>query len=320
MKKQPLKILYMGTPDFAVPALQKLIDSEHEVVGVYTQPPRPKGRGHKVQKSPIHTLAETYGLPVYTPKSLKPKRNPEGVAEFQAHKADIAIVAAYGLILPQEVLDAPKYGCLNIHGSLLPRWRGAAPIQYSIWKGDAETGVTIMQMNAGLDTGDMISKDTCPITIHTTSQSLYDELSQMGARMLLPLLDQYAQGVRPHAEDQDDSLSNYASMLSKEDGKIDWSVSAKEISQQIRALNPWPGTYCEFGTGSRIGFLKIKEIKLTKTTSTESIGTVLDNAGHVVCGGGEVVCLVCIQPPNKQVMDFASAMNGGYISVGDVLQ
>lgn len=317
MTNKPLKIIYMGTPDFSVPALQTLIDSDHEVVAVYTQPPRPKGRGQKIQKSPVHLVAEHYNIPVYSPKSLKPKKNPDAVMEFQSHDADIAIVAAYGLILPQVILDATKYGCLNIHASLLPRWRGAAPIQYSVWKGDTQSGVTIMQMEAGLDTGPMMAKEVCDITPETTTQILHDQLSQMGGGLLLPLLYKYSKGVQPDAEIQDDTLTNYASMLNKEDGKIDWALSGIEIDRQIRALNPWPGTY---GLNSEGNILKVKTAQTSEETSTQPIGTILNKNGNIVCGNGTVISLVCVQSPNKQAMDFTSALNGGYISVGDVLQ
>ncbi len=303
----------MGTPDFSVPALRTLIESPHEVVAVYTQPPRPKGRGHNVQKSPVHVLADAHKIPVYNPVSLK--KDVDAVETLKSHNADIAIVAAYGLILPQSVLDAPKHGCLNIHASLLPRWRGAAPIQYSIWKGDKESGVTIMQMEAGLDTGPMISKQTCDITSTTTAQSLHDELSNMGGAMLLPLLDKVSNGEALGGEVQNDELSNYASMLKKEDGKIDWSMSATEIDQQARALNPWPGTYCTHGDK----IFKIKATKLVSDTSDKPVGTVLDKNGLVVCGDKTVIQITHIQPPNKAAMEFASALNGGYLSVGDQL-
>ncbi len=297
-----LNIIYMGTPDFSVPALQALITSPHDIVAVYTQPPRPKGRGHKMQKSPVQEVAEVHNIPVFTPVSFK--KDIHAIEIFQSHTADLAIVAAYGLILPQSVLDAPVYGCVNIHASLLPRWRGAAPIQYAIWKGDQETGVTIMQMEAGLDTGPMITKRSCPITQETTAHSLHDELSVMGAEMILPCLDNFPlQG-----ESQEGASSNYASLLTKEDGKIDWTQTAQDIDRQIRALNPWPSTYCDT--------LKIKKATLSDQTSPAPVGTVLDKDGHIVCGAQSVLKLKEIQPQNKKAMDFLSALNGGYLKVG----
>ncbi|MGB1077554.1 MAG: methionyl-tRNA formyltransferase [Bdellovibrionales bacterium] len=309
-----LKIIYMGTPDFSVPALRTLIDSLHDVVAVYTQPPRPKGRGHKVQKSPVHALADIHNIPVYTPASFK--KDMDAVEMFRSHDADLAVVAAYGLILPQVILDAPKYGCLNIHASILPRWRGAAPIQYAIWKGDTESGITIMQMEAGLDTGPMISKQTCEITQETTASSLHDRLSDMGGAMLLPLLEELSNGQALVSTPQDDALSNYASMLKKEDGLIDWNNTAEEICRQVRALNPWPGTYCTHNDQLSI---KIKAVRVADQISDTPAGTVLDKQGHIVCGHGSVLQITHIQPPNKAAMDFASALNGGYIKVGDVL-
>ena len=309
-----LRIIYMGTPDFSVPALQTLIGSSHEVAAVYTQPPRPKGRGQKVQKSPVHILADAHGIEVFSPISFK--KDLDAVEIFKNHKADIAIVAAYGLILPQSVLDAPTHGCLNIHASLLPRWRGAAPIQYSIWKGDTKSGVTIMQMEAGLDTGPMISKQVCAITPSTTAQQLHDEISNMGGTMLLPLLEQLQKGAPLSAEAQDDALSNYASMLKKEDGEINWTDTAQELICQVRALNPWPGTYCTYNDKA----LKIKGVSSSDQTSDALTGTILNKLGHVSCGEGTVIQLTHVQPQNKNAMDFSSALNGGYVQVGDILQ
>lgn len=309
MSEKNLRIGFMGTPDFALYALKAIVEAGHNVVCVYSQPPRPKGRGHKLHKSPVHDYADSHSIPVYTPKSLKTE---EAKAEFAAHNLDVAIVAAYGLILPQEVLDAPKFGCLNIHGSLLPRWRGAAPIQYSIWKGDAETGVTIMQMEKGLDTGPIISKRSVAINENTTSPSLHDELAAMGADMALEALEQLAKTKAPlKAEKQNDDLSNYAFMLKKEDGIIDWNDDAAAIDRQIRALNPWPGVWTE-SQGKR---LKILKSSVIKENSDEAAGTLLDKKGRVSCGIN-ILQLSQIQPEGKKPMDIASAINGGYITAG----
>jgi len=229
----------MGTPDFAVPALKAIHQSAHEVIAVYTQPPRPKGRGHNVQKSPVHEYADANDIPVFTPKSLKTE---EAQAEFAALNGDLAIVAAYGLILPSAILDAPKFGCMNIHASLLPRWRGASPIQQAIWKGDAESGVTLMQMDEGLDTGDEIAKRAVAIDDDTTAQSLHDRLADLGGEMVLDVLETMRSKTAIQATPQNNDLSTYAPMLTKDDGKIAWSQPAHEIDRQIRALNPWPGT------------------------------------------------------------------------------
>jgi methionyl-tRNA formyltransferase len=296
----------MGTPDFSVPALKTLIDhQDNEIIAVYTQPPRPKGRGQKIQKSPIYELADTHNIPVYTPKSLK--KDKEAVEVFKSHNADIAIVAAYGLILPQTVLDAPKYGCLNIHASLLPRWRGAAPIQYAIWKGDTKSGITIMQMDVGLDTGDMISKQECDITADTDIKSLHDTLSDMGSSMLPPLLDIIRNAESLTGEKQDDSKSNYASMLSKQDGEINWNNSAIEIHCQIRALKAYSGK------------IKIISAQLTDQVSDDPIGTIIDKKGNIACGDGSVLKLKIVQPVNKRPMDFTSAINGNYLTVETII-
>ena len=315
MAKAPLKIVFMGTPDFSVPALQTLIDTEYEIAAVYTQPPRPKGRGKNVQKSPVHLLAEENNIDVFTPPSFK--KNTDAIAKFKNHNADIAIVAAYGLILPEEVLNAPAYGCLNIHASLLPKWRGAAPIQYSIWKGDYISGVTIMQMEKGLDTGPMIVKTETPITDTTTAQSLHDTLARQGADALVKVLGNICKTEKkPHSEKQNDADSSYASMLKKEDGKINWHQTAKEINRQVRALNPWPGTYFENSLGKRF---KVKSAIVLDESGDESPGTLVTKAGNVVCGQGTLLKLDMIQPENKQAMSAEAAINGNYLETGTVL-
>ena len=231
-----LKLIFAGTPDFAARHLAALLSSGHEVVAVYTQPDKPAGRGQKLTASPVKELALAHDLPVYQPASL---RNEAAQAELAALGADLMVVVAYGLILPKAVLDTPRLGCINVHGSLLPRWRGAAPIQRSIWAGDAETGVTIMQMDVGLDTGAMIRKVTCPIASDETSASLYDKLAGLGPQALVDTLDAMAAGDTA-AEPQDDALANYAEKLSKEEARIDWSMDAVAIARCIRAFNPWP--------------------------------------------------------------------------------
>jgi methionyl-tRNA formyltransferase len=309
MIAKPLNIIFMGTPDFAVPALEKIINSNHHVVAVFSQPPRPSGRGQKLTKSPVHLCAEECSIPVFTPENFK-KDNEAARAHFKSLNADIAVVTAYGLILPQVILDAPKYGCLNIHGSLLPRWRGAAPIQRAIEAGDTETGITIMQMERGLDTGPMISKKSCQITKDTTAQSLHDTLSQMGAKMIVETLNTLARDGVLKAETQDDGLSNYASMLSKEDGKIDWSRTAVELDCQIRGLNPWPSTWMITAENK---VLKVLEARLTDQKTDKPAGTFLDKKGHIACGHGTVLQLIAVKPDNSKAMDFISAVNGGHI-------
>ncbi len=310
----PLNIIFMGTPDFAVPALAALYEAGHRILCVYSQPPRPAGRGHKVQETPVHRWAAAYDIPVRTPKSLK--KEPEQ-AEFAALKADLAVVAAYGLILPKAVLDAPRFGCLNIHASLLPRWRGASPIQRAIWAGDTESGVTIMQMDEGLDTGAMLLKGACPITPQTTAQSLHDALCAIGGDLIVKAAATLAKGESLSGTAQDDAHTCYAPLLTKEDGRIDWTQDAAVIDRQIRALNPWPGTYTLRGDGTR---LKILAASLAATgDSTATTGVLSDKKGTVICGNGSTLRLHSIQPEGKKPMDVASAVNGGYVAVGNVV-
>lgn len=233
---KPLRIIFVGTPDFAARHLSALIDSHHEVIGVYTQPDRPAGRGKKLTASPVKELALEHNIPVFQPENFK---SDEAKQELVDQNADLMVVVAYGLLLPQAVLDTPKLGCINVHGSILPRWRGAAPIQRSIWAGDAETGVTIMQMDIGLDTGDMLKIATLPIEATDTSASMYDKLAELGPVALVDCLSDIADG-SAIAQKQDDELANYAKKLSKEEAKIDWTMDAIAIERSVRAFNPWP--------------------------------------------------------------------------------
>ena len=309
---ESLRVAFMGTPDFAVPALEALIDGPHEVVCVYTQPPRPKGRGHKVQPSPVHEVAQAHGIPVYTPRSLK--KDKEALNTFVNHDIDVAVVAAYGLILPKAVLESPRYGCLNIHASLLPRWRGAAPIQYAIWDGDEETGITIMQMEEGLDTGPMIARKAVKIHSYTTAESLHDELAALGGGMIGDVLDELAAKGRLDGEEQDDELSTYAPMLTNEDGQVDWTQDAAAIDRQIRALTPWPGVWTATVAGKRV---KILEAELLTDRFTEPPGMLVDRTGHVACGNDTALRLIKIQPESAKAMDVAAAVNGGYVHVDE---
>lgn len=309
-----LRIIFMGTPDFAVPALERLIGSRHEVIAVYSQPPRPKGRGQQVQNSPVHDVAARHDIPVFTPRSLK--KDEEARRQFLLMNADVAVVAAYGLILPPDILGGPRFGCLNIHGSLLPRWRGASPIQHAIWKGDLESGNCIMKMEAGLDTGPVIARRAVPIRPQTTAVSLYGELAALGAAMIHEVIDDIAaRGALPPLTPQDDARSTYAPMLKKEDGLIDWNQTAAAIDCQIRGLNPWPGVYTQNGKGHR---LKVLEAAVAEEQTAAVPGTVFAR-GRVACGGGSVLRLVKLQPDNAKPMDAAGAVNGRYISEGMVL-
>lgn len=299
-----LKIIYAGTPDFAVPALQALIDSPHDVVAVYTQPDRPAGRGRKVQFGPVKQLAIDVGIRVEQPLSLKDADAQEVLASFNA---DVMVVAAYGLILPQVVLELPKYGCLNIHGSLLPRWRGAAPIHRAIQTGDVETGVTIMQMAAGLDTGDMLLKVTCPIGLQDTGQTIHDRLASDGAEALLQVIDLIIED-KLDPEVQDESLTTYAHKLNKAEAEIDWTQSAKQIDQTIRAFNPWPVAFTSYnGKPLRLFMSKVENI-----TSQEPVGTVISESPEGICivTGDGVLSFSRLQLPGKKAMDVRDFLNG----------
>ncbi len=306
-----LRLVFMGTPDFAVPSLRALVEAGHEVACVYSQPPRPAGRGQQVQKSPVHRFAEEHGIPVRMPKSL---RNAEAQAEFADLKADAAVVAAYGLILPQPVLDAPRLGCLNVHGSLLPRWRGAAPIQRSLLAGDDETGITIMQMDIGLDTGAMLLKDSVPITAETTASTLHDDLAAMGARLIVEALDGLAAG-RLTAVPQPDDGVTYAAKLTREDGRLDWTREAAYVERQVRALTPWPGCWFDI-KNERIKVLKAEPAPDAKRAAP---GTLLDDRLTIACADG-AVRLTLVQRPGKAPVEGSAFLRGFALPVGTVFE
>lgn len=305
-----LKIVFMGTPDFAVAALDAIVAAGHDVVAVYAQPPRPAGRGHKLQPSPVQKRAEELGLRVRHPLNLK--KDADARADFAALQADVAVVAAYGLILPQEVLDAPRYGCINIHASLLPRWRGAAPIQRAILAGDTQSGVCIMQMEAGLDTGPVLLKSDTAITNSTTAQSLHDDLATLGAGMIV---DALADLPNLHPAAQPEEGVTYAHMLSKDDGRIDWTQPAVNIERQMRALTPWPGVWTRHN-GAR---LKIIAAEVADADGKKGKpGEIIGRHCIIACGTGSLK-LTTVQPENRKPMDGLSYMNGTHASIGDVL-
>lgn len=302
MHTSHLKVVFAGTPEFAAEALTALINSEHEVIAVYTQPDRPAGRGRKLKASPVKEVAEKYNLPIYQPESLKSESDQQQLRELNP---DVMIVAAYGLILPQVVLDIPRMGCLNIHASLLPRWRGAAPIQRAILAGDTETGITIMQMNAGLDTGDMLSTSTCPIEPSETAGSLHDKLATLGASSLLKTLNQLLSG-NINAEKQDDSQASYAHKLEKQEAQLDWTLSAEQLDRQIRAFNPWPVAFFLVDDQT----VRVWDAEIIDKQG--SAGTVLqaDKNGVDIACGHNSLRLLKLQPPGKKAMDVASFLNG----------
>lgn len=306
----------MGTPDFSVVALEALVASGHEIVCVYTRAPKPKGRGQKVSLSPVHAYAQDKGLPVRHPRTL---RNETEQQAFAALNADIAVVAAYGLILPKAVLDAPRYGCLNVHASLLPHWRGASPIQRAILAGDTETGITIMQMDEGLDTGPMIQKRNVRIRETTTAQSLHDELAALGAAMIKDVIHKLATDGQLDSDPQDDAQATYAPLLTKTEGRIDWAQNAVTIDRQIRAFTPWPGAWTVTAHGKMLKILEAAPDPAGKSADAPS-GTLIDRSGAVSCGQNSLLCLTRVQPENTRAMDISSAINGGYLDIGACFQ
>ncbi|KAA8666570.1 methionyl-tRNA formyltransferase [Vibrio gigantis] len=300
---QSLRIVFAGTPDFAARHLAALLSSEHEVIAVYTQPDRPAGRGKKLTASPVKNIALENNIPVYQPENFKSDEAKQELADLNA---DIMVVVAYGLLLPQMVLDTPRLGCINVHGSILPRWRGAAPIQRSIWAGDKETGVTIMQMDIGLDTGDMLSIATLPIEATDTSASMYEKLAGLGPDALVECLSDIASG-KAVPEKQDDELANYAKKLSKEEARISWSDDAAHIERCVRAFNPWPMSHFEAAENS----IKVWQSRVAEQTSDKPAGTILqaDKTGIYVATGQGVLVLEQLQVPGKKAMSVQDILN-----------
>lgn len=318
-----MKIIFAGTPEFAAVALQALLNTEHEIVAVYTQPDRKAGRGQKLTASAVKQLAVQHHIPVYQPLHFKSSTE-EGLAaqaELNALNADVMVVAAYGLLLPQAVLDIPRYGCLNIHGSLLPRWRGAAPIQRAIGAGDAETGITIMKMAAGLDTGDMLYKTYCPIEAHDTSASLHDKLAVQGADAIVQVLqtEQTLQQCLDKREVQNEAQTVYAHKLSKAEARIDWTQPAAQVDRTIRAFNPWPVAFIVLGDEQHLRVWDSRQS--VEKTQNQPAGTIvaLDPQGvHVVCGDGQAVCLTSLQWPGAKPLNPVQIKQTQKLQVGQV--
>ncbi|HEY4136121.1 MAG TPA: methionyl-tRNA formyltransferase [Alphaproteobacteria bacterium] len=305
-----MRIAFMGTPDFAVPALRALAAAGHDVAAVYSQPPRPAGRGQSEKRSEVHEAALALNIPVRTPVSLK---TPEAQAEFAALGLDLAVVVAYGLILPKAILAAPKHGCFNIHGSLLPRWRGAAPIQRAILAGDQETGITIMQMDEGLDTGPMLLRDSVPITSGSTAETLHDALAEMGARLIVQALADLTAG-KLTPTPQPAEGATYAKKLSRDDGVIDWRRPAAEIERQARALTPWPGAFFSHD-GKRI---KLLAASARAASSQKAPGTVLDDKLSIACGSG-VLTLTRLQREGRAALEADAFLRGYALPAGTQL-
>lgn len=298
---KPLRIVFAGTPAFGLPALSALQDSDHQVIAVYTQPDRPAGRGRQLQASPIKEWALGHSIPVYQPLNFK---DPATVTELQALQADLMVVIAYGLILPLSVLNTPRLGCINVHASLLPRWRGASPIQQAILAGDSESGVTIMQMDVGLDTGAMLAMASYPLKRDETGGSLHDQLSALAVKPLIETVNQLATG-QALATPQDDQLATYAHKISKAQAELDWQQPANQLERQIRAYNPWPVAWCPVGDQS----LRVYQARVEDLSGKP--GTVLrvDRQGLVIACGEQALCLESIQWAGGKILKFADWFN-----------
>lgn len=310
-----MRIVFMGTPDFAVGSLQALCESgKHEILAVVTQPDRPKGRGNKLLQTPVKEYALEQGLTVYQPQKVK---TPEFVELLHELQPELIVVAAFGQFLSKEILELPKYGCINVHASLLPKYRGAAPIQYAIIKGEKESGVTIMQMDIGMDTGAMFDKVVVPIAENTTMGELHDALREQGATLLLHVIDKIAAGTAV-AEPQDNEQATYATLLDRSMEHIDWSKTAQEVHNLIRGFNPAPSTFTKLPNGKS---LKIWGSKMTDKSSAAAAGTVIETGKHsffVACGEG-VLEITEVQPESKKRMPAQVFLNGRGVQEGDLL-
>lgn len=310
-----MRIVFMGTPDFAVGSLQALCESgKHEILAVVTQPDRPKGRGNKLLQTPVKEYALAQGLTVYQPQKVK---TPEFVELLHELQPELIVVAAFGQFLSKEILELPKYGCINVHASLLPKYRGAAPIQYAIIKGEKESGVTIMQMDIGMDTGAILDKVVVPIAENTTMGELHDALREQGAALLLEVIDKISAGTAV-AEPQDDAQATYATLLDRSMEHIDWSKTAQEVHNLIRGFNPAPSTFTKLPNGKS---LKIWGSKMTDKNSAAAAGTVIETGKHsffVACGEG-VLEITEVQPESKKRMPAQVFLNGRGVQEGDLL-
>jgi methionyl-tRNA formyltransferase len=309
-----LNIVFAGTPEFAVSSLKAINESRHTVTAVYTQPDRPAGRGRKLQPSPVKEYALAQGLNVFQPNNLK---NPEDVKQLAALQADVMVVVAYGLILPQAVLEIPRLGCLNVHASLLPRWRGAAPIQRAIEAGDKTTGVTIMQMDAGLDTGAMLNKKEIPIGEKDTAATLHDRLAELGAEALLEVLDKLEQGTIV-GEPQNDKDTTYAKKLDKAEAEIDWSLPAEVLARKVRAFNPWPSANCRLNN-KRLRILNAKAVAENRVDADKGTVCKIDDDTFSVHTGDGCLCISRVQLEGGRAQTAREFLNGHQLRIGDRL-
>jgi len=308
-----MRVVFMGTPDFSVPALMEIIAQGHEVVAVYSQPPRKAGRGMDLKKSPVQEKAEQFSLPVFTPLNFKDE---VAIAQFRAHDADVAVVVAYGLLLPEAVLKAPRFGCLNLHASLLPRWRGAAPINRAIMAGDRETGIMVMQMDEGLDSGPVAMVERVAIPDERTAGELHDQLMVLGGDLIARALSGLERGglsTKPQAQ----TGIEYARKLANNETRIDWSKSALEVHNHIRGLSPAPGAWCEFSFSGKVHRLKVLKATLAGDHKAAA-GTLLDDVLSVACGKG-ALRLTMVQRSGKAVMTTEEFLRGNPLTEGMVL-
>ena len=306
-----MRLAFLGTSDFAVPALKALVEAGHDVVAVYTRAPKPAGRGQQEQKTPVHQTADQLGLPVRTPRSL---RNVDEAVAFKALDLDAAVVVSYGHILPKNFLDAPVLGCINIHGSLLPRWRGAAPIHRAIVAGDEQTGVTTMRMDEGLDTGPMLLAESTPISAADTAATVHDRLADMGAKLIVSTLDGLVRGTLQAVPQPADGVT-YAHKLGREEGALDWRRPAAELERKVRGFHPWPGSWFELG-GERI---KVLEASLALAGGAPGTVTVMRDGFPVVASGLGGLKLLKLQRPGKSAMAADAFLRGYNLPAGTVL-
>lgn len=324
-----MRIIFAGTPEFASKALHALLEAGHDIVAVYTQPDRKAGRGQKLTASPVKQFALEHQLPVYQPLTLKSSTD-EGLQaqqQLKSHDADVMVVAAYGLLLPQAVLDIPKYGCLNIHASILPRWRGAAPIQRAILAGDATTGVTIMQMAKGLDTGDMLLINSCTIEADDNATSLHDKLADLGAKSIVQVLQntETLQKYQAERQVQDESLSNYAEKINKSDARLDWTQSASQLDRHIRAFNPVPVAFFETVQGEQSQTVRVwqatpAQVDAPATAQCGEIVAISKQGVLVVCGENSVICLQQLQWAGGKTLDAGQIFQSQKLKLGQILQ
>ena len=304
-----LKLIFMGTPDFAVPTLLELVGQGHDILACYTRAPAPAGRGMTLTRSPVHVQADALGLPVFHPQSLKVEEEKQRFADLDA---DAAVVVAYGMILPKAILEAPAFGCYNLHASLLPRWRGAAPINRAIMEGDAETGVMVMKMAKGLDTGPVAMAESLAITDTMTAQDAHDQLARLGADLMARAMAALSRGSLQLTEQSEEGVT-YAAKIDKAEARIDWGRPAFQVLRHIHGLSPFPGAWTEFETGDKRERLKVLRVEPAEGDGTP--GTLLE--GHRVACGDGAVKLIEVQRAGKQPMEMAAFLNGAGLTPGD---